>query len=262
MMDAERMRAAIGPRAERYLARFEKIEQRGGWAPGWNWAAFFFSTAWFTYRRMDGWASANFFFLVAGAIVAAAMQSEVVFLLLLVAVFVLLPLYADAIYFRNLASRLARSDAAKSESKAAKLRRPPSAWSMLSAILSQALAFFLSSVFLILPTAYADYGQRARVSEGISLAAAVRRDIDAFYAERRRLPGPQEAAQFRSAAPMKYTESVIYDAARRMVVVTMREDYGDGRQLAMRAAEKDGALAWRCLSIDVAQKYLPASCRD
>jgi hypothetical protein len=46
---------ALGPKPEHYLALFEKFEQAGQrWVATWNWPAFFFGSAWFAYRRMNG----------------------------------------------------------------------------------------------------------------------------------------------------------------------------------------------------------------
>ena len=61
-MDVGQMGWAIGPRADYYLGQFAKFERAGrSMLPTWNWTAFFFSTPWFTYRRLDGYGIANFF---------------------------------------------------------------------------------------------------------------------------------------------------------------------------------------------------------
>lgn len=53
--DAEVLRTAIGPRSGYYRRQFEKFERAGDrWVATWNWPAFFFSSAWFAYRRMGG----------------------------------------------------------------------------------------------------------------------------------------------------------------------------------------------------------------
>jgi type IV pilus assembly protein PilA len=261
-MNTEKLREAIGPRADFYLKRFEKIERAGGGlVAGWNWTAFAFSTAWFTYRRLDGWATGNFFLLVFGVLAAYVAESQVVFGAVMLATFGLIPAYADAIYYRRLKARLAQADAAEGKAAAKKAPRPPSAWTLTSAVLSSVLALVVPACVMVAPAAYSDYTPRARVSEGISIASAMKTDIGEFYAEHRRLPSAVEAAQFRIEAPMKYTESVAYDAERRMIVATMREGYLAGKRLAMHVKEENGTLVWICRTIDLEPKYLPASCR-
>jgi len=51
--DEERLRAAIGPRADLYLRRWRAMDEKGGKA-SWNWAACLLNTFWFAYRKMWG----------------------------------------------------------------------------------------------------------------------------------------------------------------------------------------------------------------
>jgi hypothetical protein len=260
-MDTEKLRPAIGPRADWYLARFEKIDRDGGGlTPGWNWPAFAFSTAWFTYRRLDGWASGNFLLLFFGAFATVLMQSLVVFVAVLLVAFVFIPLYANAIYYRSLKARLARA-AADGEAAAAKLPRPPSAWTFVAAVLSSLLALFVPACVTVGPAAYADYGPRARVSEGVTIGASLKTPIAEFHAQEKRLPGAQEANKFRHAAEMKYATSVGWDPERKAIVVRMGERF-EGKRFEFAAIEKGGTLEWVCRPIDLEPKYLPAACRN
>jgi len=47
----ERLRAAIGPRADYYLRRWREMEESGR-PYSWNWPACLLNTFWFAYRRM------------------------------------------------------------------------------------------------------------------------------------------------------------------------------------------------------------------
>jgi hypothetical protein len=49
----ERLRAAIGPRADYYLRKWREMDARGK-AYDWNWAACFLNVFWFAYRKMWG----------------------------------------------------------------------------------------------------------------------------------------------------------------------------------------------------------------
>ena len=258
-MEVERMRAVIGPRADYYLARFQKIEGAGGgWVPSWNFAAFFFSAAWFSYRRMDSWAYANFFLLLGGTIAWLA-QSLVTLLACLVVAFVIIPIYANAVYFRSLTSRLAKADSAKSESAANTLKRPLCMGKLGGAVFVGAVAFIVPVFLAMAWVPSSDFDTRAKVAEGDQLARSLSEELAAFHANHRRMPGPQEAAEFRVKVPMRFTESVVYDADRKMIVVTMRDD---GKRFAMQATEKDGALVWTCHTIDLKLKYLPSTCHN
>jgi hypothetical protein len=59
---AEEMTAYIGPKAERYRPRFGRFTRTGAarFAFSWNWPALFAGTWWYLYRKMYGWALADF----------------------------------------------------------------------------------------------------------------------------------------------------------------------------------------------------------
>lgn len=52
-LSEERLRPAIGPRADYYLRRWREMEA-GGKKVSWNWAACFLNIFWFAYRKMWG----------------------------------------------------------------------------------------------------------------------------------------------------------------------------------------------------------------
>jgi hypothetical protein len=102
------------------------------------------------------------------------------------------------------------------------------------------------------------------VLEGVFNATALQRDVGEFYAEHKRFPSPQEQDRFRFRKPVEHTESILYDAEQRRIVVTMSDSSSSiaGKRFAMHAREERGALEWTCRTIDLDQKYLPATCRE
>jgi len=257
----ERWRTAIGANAGYYLRRFKRIAEAGRWAPGWNMAAFLHSTGWFWYRRMYLLAGLNliapffvlFLLLVIGLQLPRANLDSfaaIVGLLYVVAVFVVLPIFADSIYYRQVAARLADPRTAP---------KPPSWWTLLGA-LALGVAW-LCMVGIGVTPMYAGYGPRAKVSEAILSASATRKELTEFFEKERRLPGPEQAARFRAESPSKYVESVVYEPAEKRIVVTLRE-VQPGKRFAFYAAVGDGNLAWTCRTIDLERKYLPSTCRE
>ena len=256
----ERWRAAIGPNADRYLRRFKRIGTVR-WAPGWNMAAFLHSTGWFWYRRMFRWAGLNLLapFLVLAVLLGIGFLmprsnldsfAAIVGLLYVVAMFVLIPVFADSIYYRRLGTRLADPRATPAA---------PSAWTLIGALATGVL--WLCIVYIAVAPLYADYTPRAKVSEAVLSASGMRNDLTEFFEGERRLPGPAEASRFRAASPSKYVENVAYEPGESRIVVTLRE-VQPGKRFALYATVKDGALDWSCRTIDVERKYLPSGCRQ
>jgi hypothetical protein len=245
------------PLRGRYLRHFERMQASNRtWVPGWNFGAFLHSTGWFWYRRMYAWSLLNliapglFVFLlvivVQGLLPESARDAGVAALGIgyLLLVFVLLPLFADSLYLY----RLMRDG---------KAPKPPSAWTAIGAML---LIVIPAYIVYVTVQAQLEYAHRERASEGRSIAMTMRTPVAEFHANQRRLPGPQEAAQFTYREPMKFTKSVAWEPARRAIVVTLGERE-EGKRFEFAAVEKDGELEWVCRTIDFDAKYLPSSCR-
>ena len=265
-------RRAIGRNADRYMKVFDRIERKGGgWVPAWNAAAFFHSTGWFCYRRMYGYAVLNLLawpLLILGCVwFASLLKSDgnldfafsMLFIAYGVVVLILVPVFADSLYFRSLRKGFERARGPSVESEL----RGPSGWTTLGA-----LAFVLAGLLLIgamAQTLYADYGvERAKVSEALILAITVRTDIDGFYRQEKRLPTETEAAKFRyqpQPAETRRVNSVSYDSSAQLIVITMRDPF-PGKRFALHVEIRDGNPVWTCRSIDLDRKQLPAACRD
>jgi Tfp pilus assembly protein PilE len=194
-------------------------------------------------------------FLLLGAIVALASwlnlggspeeRFAVSAWIYLAVTFILVPVFADSLYYRALR---VRGDKARS----------PSSWTFTGALLLGILGVLL--VIAVAVPAYSGYAPRAKVSEGVSIAASLRAPIAEFHAKHQRLPGPEEAKKFSYGEPMHYTALVAWDAARKAIVVTMADRF-QGKRFEIAAEEKGGTLEWTCRTIDLEPKYLPASCR-
>jgi hypothetical protein len=245
------------PLSGHYLKHFERMQAYNRtWLAGWNFAAFLHSTGWFWYRRMYAWSLLNLvapllLLIVFAVSVREFVSSDALGIVLaaagiayLLAVFVLLPLYADSLYLYRL----------KRDGKAPK---PPSLFTAIGAFLLIVIPGWMVYVSV---EAQIEYQQRARASKGLSRAMALRAPVAEFYANERRLPAAQDAAKFTESEPLKFAKLVGWDAARRAIVVTLGERDG-GKRFEIAAIEKDGALEWVCRTIDFEAKYLPASCR-
>ena len=253
----EKMRAAVGPRADRYLKSFERIERSGGWAPGWNAAAFVHSSAWLWYRRMYGWSLLNLFApLLLGALFVFGLRRilpesvlEVAWTVLAVGyfafTFVAVPVLADTFYFR----RLKRRDFAV---------KPPTGWTLAGALL--VVMVLPSYMVYVTVDAQIEYQRRGRVAESLSLASQIRRDIDAFHANERRLPGQHEAARFRWEGKTKHVEAVGWDVSRQAIVATMGGEH-KGARIELVPVVRGSEIEWKCRTQDMDPKYLPVYCR-
>jgi type IV pilus assembly protein PilA len=256
--------AIVEKRWDYYAPRFARFA-RGGWL-SWNWAAFFGTFAWLSYRRLRRWAWLYFFvstpallvlLLVAPAVTDACERAlgqesgvyQVVIIALLVLGWVVPPLFADRFYF----ARVKAWAQAKTQDGAA--RGGTHGWA--GAAFIQVVAFLLPAVAL---PSYANYKYRARVSEGVSIAANLKVAVAEYLSQNGRIPRLQEIAGTTSG---RYVESVdlLPDG-------TIRARFGAaGERLAGRSVsivpriEGRNVAEWTCRSDDLPNQCLPAACR-
>ncbi len=107
-------------------------------------------------------------------------------------------------------------------------------------------AFKITGILLVLlvillmgPRVFEQYRIKKRVAEIVQLAEGVRERIDPFYRLQKRLPTAHEAARFRIDGDGSF-QSIVFDAERKMIVVTMpvRDE-----QFAIRADDKGGTVS-------------------
>jgi type IV pilus assembly protein PilA len=255
---------AVGPRAEYYLALFEKFEHAGEhWVASWNWPAFFCSSAWFAYRRMNGYSFLNLFLPVPAALLILVVNQPasqwVLVITYLIFSYGVIPKYANAIYHRHLKSRIRRVTTSEDPAKTSALPSPPSAMSTANAFVTAVVTLGIPLLILTAIPQYADYAPRAKVAESLALAGSLKTEIAEFHHNNQRFPAPHEAEKFRVDNP-KYAQSIAYDAEKRMIVITMN-DPQKGKRVAIHAEAKDGTMSWTCRTIDLPLNYLPSACR-
>jgi Tfp pilus assembly protein PilE len=127
------------------------------------------------------------------------------------------------------------------------------------------LLVFIAIVILValgIP-AYQGFRPRALISEAVIDGSALKFKVAQFYEKHRKLPELAEAAALQlRPSDLKRAQSVVWDAAGRLVVVTVSEPKSQmGKRFALYAEERDGMLVWTCRTIDLDVKYLPGSCR-
>jgi type IV pilus assembly protein PilA len=287
---------AIGPNTGYYLPRFEEFDA-GGPKVGWHWPAFFVTTPWFLYRKMWLVGILNvvypFALLIFCSIISALLADSLaanplifaaVFLLLLATPWFLLPMFANALYWRhvrNLIDDMPRSFAQNPEKKLARLERDGGTGMGLMIAVCAGMGLFLVFIVGVLAAiaipAYQDYTIRAQVTEGLNMAGPVKAQVAEYWTKNQRWP---EQADLGGAVPIgKYVASV--GVASGSVVITYGRQANkliDGKRLVlMPGTDAQGEPRWTCgnrlhpdgvtpaegpYGSDLANKYLPSLCRE
>jgi type IV pilus assembly protein PilA len=244
-----------------YRPRFERFA-RGGWY-AWNWAAFFATFAWLRYRRLYAWSWLYFFFsmpfLIFVSLVAKSgdaceralepqgpdVTGMAVFGLMVLG-WIVPPLVANRIYYAHVRDMVGAI----------------SKWVGTGGFVG---SLFLQASVVLLPAmalaSYASYLYRAKVSEGISLAASAKAPVQEYFNDQSRLPAKIEEVVGTTSG--KYVQSLVLGKDG-----TIKAVFGAGGQrlaghtVSMVPAKQDGKIAsWTCRSDDLPNQCLPAACR-
>lgn len=117
--------------------------------------------------------------------------------------------------------------------------------------------------YLVLVGSCSGYEPRRYVMEAISESLPLRQAVEIHYRSRGALPASSRELQLRpESMKLRYAQRVEWNAADRMVVVTMEPERYRGKRFGWVAAGgPGGAVEWTCKTIDLEAKYLPADCR-
>lgn len=278
--------AAIGPNLGYYLKHFESLDA-GGPRAGWHWPAFFVTSYWFIYRQMWLPGLLSFFWPVISLIASTIFMSVlgkttgvILCLLFLVAPTILLPIFANAIYWHHVHRRIAhlRPDiAASPEQRQARLKRDggTSAAAVVGIAVGGVVVIGGILAAIAIP-AYQDYTIRAQVFEGLNLASGVKARVAEFREQNGRWP---DQADLDAQMPHgKYVESV--GVAAGSVVIHYGNEANKNiaglRVVLSPGMTPVGDIVWFCgnapapagvnpaggpAGSDISNRYLPVVCR-
>jgi type IV pilus assembly protein PilA len=295
--DDEYLETAIGHRnLDYYLRRFERFSSGGGFV-SWNWPSFFVPLIWMLYRKMWVYALVYFFLLpfAMGAVFAVLLlvlpptpALIAGWTVQLAVLFVLIPMYANALYFRTVRDRIADAKAYRGD-REKQLRMLASAGGTSNAALIVVLIMVVPTIGVLAAIAipaYQDYTIRAQVSEGLNLAAAPKAAVEEAFLRDGAVPPDREYA---GLSPNPADTSGKY--VRSIEVTDGRIDifYGDeanstiaGKVLSLTPyghleQGDDWSVLWRCGHGEVPAdatheispyepgtlepRYLPSACR-
>ena len=111
--------------------------------------------------------------------------------------------------------------------------------------------------------AYQDYTKRARVSEGLNLAAAAKASVGEFLASKGRFPASNVSAGI--AASQSITGNAVTSVAISdpgKITITYNTLVDSGKTVTLTPASSAGGIKWTCAVGTISPKYVPSECRN
>lgn len=108
--------------------------------------------------------------------------------------------------------------------------------------------------------AYQDYTIRAKVTEGLNMAAAAKTAVSEYRLSEGTFPSSNATAGIGATVTSEFVTSVSISGAG-VITVSMKTAAGGGT-FTLTPAFSSGAVSWDCEKGTIDAKYLPATCRD
>ena len=275
--DEEYYKAIIGPKnQDYYLRQFSRFDDEGKAGTTWHWPAFFVSFYWLLYRKM--WLNAlmyfifPYLFLVLFGILGVAARGSagllilVGYLLYFVAIFILFPMYANALYYRQCKKTIAAvcSTSHNTQRQLGELSgKGGTSIVVIFVIFIFTFIAFLGILAAVAIPAYQDYTTRARTAQAMNIGRSAEEFVGNYYYQYKSFPRSLEASNFAASLPPSVKE-ISVDSQTGTITIMMNgaAAIGDKTILFVPSQDVGGQLAWTCMSEEIQDRYLPRECRQ
>lgn len=111
--------------------------------------------------------------------------------------------------------------------------------------------------------AYQDYTKRARVSEGLNLAAAAKASVGEYLASKGNWPSSNASAGIASGGSItgNAVTSVTIGATSGKITIVYNNLVDNGKTVTLTPATTAGGVTWTCKYGTLSPKYVPSECR-
>ena len=269
-------KALIGPKnQDYYLKRFLSFEERGKPGPTWHWPSCFFTLLWLLYRKM--WLNAFFYWLlplivfIPALIVTAVLGSSgkiffgAIYLLYLAAIFFVLPLFANALYYRHCKKQITEAQASGNDTQwqmgALTGKGGTSSGVAIFAAVMIIIAFIGILAAIAIPN-FIMFKNRA----ALVLASQAGRDatqyVTQYYRQYQKIPASIQEAGMIAPLPAAVSHIAV-DGQNGTIVVTLKDSYFEGKALLFIPTQaSDQEITWTCMGQNIEDRFLPTSCRS
>lgn len=283
---------AVEKNTEYYLQRFEAFDA-GAPRAGWHWPAFFVPACWCLYRKL--WGFGVLFallplieFFILGMLLAilipaspsTALAVAAIGGLVLIAPYIVFPVYANSLYWRRVRHWIADAESrfpGDASQRLARLERDggTSIGPLIAIIIGGGVSLIGTLAGIAIP-AYQDYTIRSQIAEGLNLATEVKAEVAYYWKNKNAWPGQSDLG---GELPRgKYTADIGVQGGSIIITYGNKAHPGiaSKRLVLQPGVTADQDVIWACgitalpegvtpgdgpHGSEVPPKYLPKACR-
>jgi len=112
---------------------------------------------------------------------------------------------------------------------------------------------------------YQNYVTRARISEGLNIAAAAKTSVSEYFQQENAFPADNDQAGLGAPGTFLGSDITRLNVDENVITVTygarIPTDNGAPGEVTLTATNNGGTISWQCDANNIENKYLPTSCR-
>ena len=138
------------------------------------------------------------------------------------------------------------------------MKRKTSGFTLIELMIVIAILGILAAIAI---PAYQDYSVRAKVSEGLQLAAGAKTSVSEFFSSEGTLPADNAAAGLPTAANITGNDVQSIAVANGVITITYANAPIAGDTITLTPNTANGSISWTCAPGTIDTRYVPSSCR-
>lgn len=271
----EQYQAVIGSNQEYYLKKFLEFDREGKGRPSWHWPAFFVTFYWMLYRKM--WRNALLYFVLPYVVLmilgiaagfmgtAGAPVAGLLYLALMVGLWLVPPLYADALYYNHCRQVIANARQYTSHPhRLYGILSTRGGTSNLLIIIMVAISFvFLLGILAALAIpAYSNYAMRAKTAQAAALGQKATSAVDHYYQQHHQFPPSMLDTNLTQTLPQGIKAVEIDGQSGQINVVLTGSGSRESAIIFKPVVQVGDTIVWGCRGQYIAKVNLPQQCRQ
>jgi len=187
------------------------------------------------------------------------------YLVYAVCIFVLLPMYANALYYKYCTKKISevKTSSTNFQRQLGELSAKGGTGGVVFIVVFVFVFIWIIGIWAAVAIpAYQDYTTRVRLIEAVLVGRKAVDSITTYYYQHQQIPSSLEQSGFVEPLPTSIKE-ISSNNQDGVVTITMANAPVEGKNLLfVPSLDANNKIIWKCMSQDIKDRYLPLECRQ